>query len=78
MAATVDSLKQLVDKVVADTSAAIQRVQEDVDELKRRLASGQVIAQSDLDAVTAKLESVSSALKAIDPDPSFPAPPPTP
>lgn len=73
--ATVQQLKDQVALLTSETAAALDRVATDVAELRRLIADGTATEQ-DLDSVSDGIANVIASLKSVDPEPSFPAPPP--
>jgi uncharacterized protein YoxC len=73
---TITQLKAQVAELKSSTASAIHRITEDVDHLKAVIASGQVVTEADLTELSDSLATVKASLDAVDPDPSFPAPPP--
>jgi DNA repair ATPase RecN len=71
--ATVEELNAKIDSLSAALDDAKTRITADVDELRRLLEGSVDPAQ--LDAVVARLDSITETVEAIDPDPDFPAPP---
>lgn len=69
MAKNIDDVNAALDQRDQAQTEAINRVAEDVAELRRRLDAG-----LDLTPIVERLEAGTAQLQAVDPDPSFPAP----
>ncbi len=66
----IDDVNAAIDRNDAAQTEALNRVAEDVAELRRKFDEGQ-----DLSGIVERLEQSTARLQAVDPDPSFPATP---
>ena len=75
MAETVETIKSKLDSLKTATTAALQRVADDVQALKDKLAQGVSVSQADLDAIGAAIDQETATLSGVDPLPDNPPPP---
>lgn len=73
--ASINEIKAVVDALKSETAAALERVAGDVANLKALVEAGKGIDPAALDSIVGDIQGVVDTLKAVDPDPSFPAPP---
>lgn len=66
-------LKTAVDNLQTSTAKGFAEVSKDVKALKDKLSEGDTVEQADLDAIVAKIDTVSSSIAALDPVPDEPA-----
>lgn len=69
------ALKAKVQEIQTSFSAALTRVQQDVQFLKDKVAAGEAIVQADIDGVVSGLSSLKASIDGLDPVPENPAPP---